>query len=257
MSSSQLPVNGGGRREHAAFPSTHWSVVLKAGVDGGPESRTALETLCRQYWYPLYSFVRRRGRTHHEAEDCTQEFLARLMAADGIARARPERGRFRTFLLTALRNFLTDEWHRAQTAKRGGGQVPSPLEFDTASERFVREPTDDGLTPEQAFDRNWALDIIEQALGDLRLEYSGSGRGALFAALAPLVWGGGPPEPSENQARQLGLNEGALKVALHRLRRRLRERLQVRVAATVDDAAEVAEELRYLVTAVGGARSPV
>ncbi|HUJ42666.1 MAG TPA: sigma-70 family RNA polymerase sigma factor [Opitutaceae bacterium] len=239
------------------FPSTHWSVVLLAGAAGGPEARSALETLCRQYWYPLYAFVRRQGRTHHEAQDCTQEFLARLLAADGIARARPERGRFRTFLLTALRNFLTDEWHRTQAAKRGGGQVPLPLEFDTAGERYAREPADAGLTPEQAFDRRWALDVVEKALLDLRVEYAASGRGALFDALAPVIWGGGAREPPAAQAQQLGLNDGAYKVALHRLRKRLRERLQAQVAATVADDTEIEEELRYLITAVGGMRPPV
>ena len=137
---NSLPGSPGGN----AFPTTQWSMVLHAGAGGDTQANSALESLCRQYWYPLYSFIRRQGHAHHEAEDCTQEFLARLLSTQGVARARPERGRFRTFLLTALRNFLTDEWRRAQASKRGG-QVPLSLEFDTAEQRYAREPADPAL----------------------------------------------------------------------------------------------------------------
>src|SRR6185503_5342553 len=157
------------------FPTTHWSVVLHAGAGSDSQVHAALESLCRQYWYPLYAFVRRQGRAHHEAEDCTQEFLARLLASDGIARARPERGRFRTFLLTALRNFLTNEWQRTQAAKRGGGAAMVSLDWQDAERRFAHEPADPGLTPEQSFDRNWALGLIETALAGLRAEYEKRG----------------------------------------------------------------------------------
>jgi RNA polymerase sigma-70 factor (ECF subfamily) len=245
------PTVGAVSRRHDAFPTTHWSIVLQAGEEAGPEASSALETLCQQYWYPLYAFVRRQGKPHHEAEDCTQEFLTRLLQGEGIARARPERGRFRTFLLTSLRNLLTNEWHRKNAAKRGGGEVTLPLEFDTANERFIREPTDDGLTPEQAYDRNWALGVIDQALANLRSEYTASGRGALFDALAPAVWGGGEPESPATKSRRLGLNEGAYNVALHRLRKRLQEHLRTHVAATVATEDEVGDELRHLIAAVG------
>lgn len=257
MAPPLLPTGKAGSHRSDAFPTTHWSIVLRAGAPAGPEASSALETLCRQYWYPLYAFVRRQGKPHHEAEDCTQEFLARLLRGDGIAQARPDRGRFRTFLLTSLRNLLTNEWHRQNAAKRGGGEIALPLEFDTANERFAREPVDDGLTPEQAFDRNWALGVIDQALTDLRSEYAGSGRGALFAALAPVVWGGGEPQPPAMQARQLGMNEGAYNVALHRLRKRLQEHLRAHVAATVATEREVADELRHLIAAVGRKPPPV
>ena len=152
----------------SAFPTTQWSVVLHVGAESESKVRAALETLCRQYWYPLYVFVRRQGRAHHEAEDCTQEFLARLLDTAGMAHARPERGRFRTFLLTALRNFLTNEWHREHAAKRGGGQAMLSLDLEKAEERFTHEPVDPGLTPEQAFDRSWAHDLIDHALAELR-----------------------------------------------------------------------------------------
>ena len=236
-----------------AFPSTQWSMVLNAGEGSETQARAALESLCRNYWYPLYTYIRRQGRTHHEAEDCTQEFLARLLASDGIARARPERGRFRTFLLTSLRNFLINEWQRGQADKRGGGQAPLPLEFDTAGERFAREPVDPGLTPEQAFDRNYALDMIRRAIDSMHAEYEKNGRGALFGALRPLVWGNNSPESLAQQAARLGMNAHAFSVALQRMRRRLGERLRLEVSQTVAEEADVDGELRHLIAASAGA----
>ena len=235
----------------SAFPTTQWSVVLHAGEGSETQVRSALEALCRRYWYPLYTFIRRQGRPHHEAEDCTQEFLARLLANEGMARARPERGRFRTFLLTSLRNFLVNQWQREQAAKRGGGQAALPLELASAEERFAREPADPGLTPEQAFDRNWARGMIDRAIAGLRKEYEKSGRGILFAALGPLVWSKVTPESHVQLAEQLGMNAHAFSVALHRLRRRLGERLRADVAETVAEGADVDAELRHLIAALG------
>jgi RNA polymerase sigma factor (sigma-70 family) len=231
-------------------------MVLNAGKGSESQARSALETLCRQYWYPLYTFVRREGRSHHEAEDCTQEFFARLLASDGVARAAPERGRFRTFLLTSLRNFLASQWRSGQAAKRGGGRVPLPLEFESASERFAREPADPGLTPKQAFDRNYALDMISRSIDGLRSEYEKSGRGALYAALQPLVWGNTSPESQGQHAGRLGMNTHAFTVALQRLRRRLGERLREEVSRTVAEEADVDEELHYLIAAAGGSPPP-
>jgi RNA polymerase sigma factor (sigma-70 family) len=239
----------------SAFPTTHWSVVLHAGSAADPEARSALETLCRQYWYPVYSFVRRQGRAHHESEDCTQEFLARLLSAGAIGRARPERGRFRTFLLTALRNFLTDEWHRSRAAKRGGGQTMEPLELVHADVRFSEEPVALGLSPEQAFDRNWAHEVIDRALSELRAEYESTGRGALFSALAPRVWGDDVDVGVSSPTESASTKAHALTMALHRLRRRLGERLRAQVAATVADGADVDEELRQLIATLGGDRN--
>jgi RNA polymerase sigma-70 factor (ECF subfamily) len=240
---------------HGEFPSTQWSMVLRAGEGSESQVRSALESLCRQYWYPLYTFIRRQGRTHHEAEDCTQEFLTRLLASDGVAKARPDRGRFRTFLLASVRNFLVKEWQRGQAAKRGGGLAPLPLEFDTAADRFAREPADPGLTPEQAFDRNWAQGMVDRAVAALRNEYEKSGRGALFAALGPLVWSNSTQESHTELAEQLGMNTHAFTVALQRLRRRLGERLRTDVAQTVADEADVDAELRYLIAALGSPAS--
>lgn len=245
---SVTPAPGG-----SAFPTTQWSVVLNAGAGSPTEARAAMEKLCRQYWYPLYAFVRRQGRSHHEAEDCTQGFLARLLAAEGVARARQEHGRFRTFLLTALRNFLTNEWHRAQADKRGGGQTPLTLDAQRADERFAREPADPGLSPDRAFDRSWARGMIAAAVTAVRAEYEKSGRGDLFAALAPQVWGGTKVEPVNQTAARLGLTPQTLTVALHRLRQRIGQRLRLDVAQTVADSSDVEAELRHLITAVSGA----
>ena len=236
-------------RASREFPTTHWSLVLHASNDAEPTARSALESLCRLYWFPLYAFVRRRGRTHHEAEDLTQEFFRQLLATGSVAKARPERGRFRTFLLAAVRNFLANDWDRTHAAKRGGGVEPVSLNLDlgTAEVRYASEPVDQALTPEQAFDRSWALGVVEHALADLRAEYTASGKSALFAALGPLVWGGHATQPMARLAEQLGLNENALNVALHRLRRRLREQVEAQIAATVAEEGDVADEVRYLI----------
>ena len=198
---ADTPQSGCTASPQRAFPSTQWSMVLHAGAESETLAHAALESLCEQYWYPLYTFVRRQGRSHHEAEDCTQEFLLRLLTIDGVGRARPERGRFRTFLLTALRNFLVNKWQHSQAAKRGGGLTLLPLEFSTAEERFAREPADPGLTPEQVYDRNWALSMINRAVDALRNEYVKSNRGALFDALAPLVWESAERKPRPNSPR--------------------------------------------------------
>jgi RNA polymerase sigma factor (sigma-70 family) len=233
-----------------SFPTTQWSLVLHAGAGAATQAHVAMEKLCARYWYPLYVFVRRQGRSHHEAEDCTQEFLTRLLAADGVARARREQGRFRSFLITALRNFLTNEWHRAQTEKRGGGQIPLPFAVTGADDRFAHEPRDEALSPDQAFDRSWARAMIEKSLETLRNEYEANGRAEIFSALLPLVWGNEVPGSLAEYAARLGLKEPALAVALHRLRRRLGERLRAHVLETVDNDAEADDEVRHLIAAL-------
>ena len=250
------PIPAGPVAPRSTFPTTHWSIVVNAGSGSDTQARASLETLCRQYWYPLYSFVRREGHPHHEAEDCTQEFLARLLADDGVARARPERGRFRTFLLAALRNFLTDEWRRTQAEKRGGGVAPLSLDLQDAEDRFSGEPVDPHLTPEQSFDRNWALGMLDRAMIRLRADYEGDGRGELFAALGPLMWGNAADETSAQAAERLAMNGHALTMALHRLRRRFRDRLREEVADTVAEGADVDAELHHLIAAVGNNLSP-
>ncbi|HEY5551599.1 MAG TPA: sigma factor [Opitutaceae bacterium] len=249
--------NAGAART-GSFPETQWSMVLRSDAAGDTRAHAALESLCLRYWYPLYTFVRRQGRDHHEAEDCTQEFFAQLLSADGLKRARPERGRFRTFLLSGMRNFLTSEWRREHAAKRGGGMTTVPVGSDDFGEQYCHEPPDTGLNPEQAFDRSWALGMIDRAVGELRAEYARSGRGELFDALAPQIWGNaaGTSESVAQQAARLEMTAQAFTVALHRARRRLGDRLRALVAETVADPKEIDAELRHLVSAINGATGP-
>jgi RNA polymerase sigma-70 factor (ECF subfamily) len=235
----------------AVFPTTQWSLVLNAGAGADEEVRSALETLCRQYWYPIYNFVRRQGRTHHEAEDFTQQFFARLLSTNAVETARPERGRFRTFLLSALRNFLTDEWRRSQTVKRGGGYAIASIELAHAEQRFAEEPADESLTPDQAFERAWAVEKLGRAMARLREEYESSGRGALFAALAPRLLNSGEAGLAGQSSAEVGLNTHALSMAMNRLRHRLGLRLREEVGATVAGGTDIDAELRLLIAALG------
>lgn len=244
----------GGVARTASFPETQWSMVIRSGDAADTGAHAALEALCRRYWFPLYAFVRRQGRSHHEAEDCTQEFFAQMLDGEGLRRAHPDRGRFRTFLLSGMRNFLTSEWRRSHAAKRGGGAATVPIGEPDLDDRYCHEPADTGLTPEQAFDRSWALGMIDRAVDELREEYRRSSRGELFDALAPQIWGG-TAEPTESVARQAGrleMTAQAYTVALHRARRRLGDRLRALVAETVADPAEIDAELRLLVAAING-----
>jgi RNA polymerase sigma-70 factor (ECF subfamily) len=227
-------------------------MILRAGAENPAQARTALESLCRQYWQPLYVFVRRQGRTHHEAEDATQQFIAQLLATDGLQRARPERGRFRTFLLTGLRNSLTSEWRSARAAKRGRGATPVELGVPDTDQPDRHEPVDPALTPEQAFDRTWAQSMIERAVQELRTEYETTRRGPVFAAIAPLIWGVEREDDLAARAAAIGQTVNSFRVALHRARHRLGERLRAQVAETVAEPADIDAELRHLIAALSG-----
>lgn len=235
-----------------AFPITQWSMILHASGDTDTQARVALEALCRAYWQPLYLFVRRQGRDHHDAEDATQQFIVQLLAADSLRQARPERGRFRTFLLTSLRNFLTSEWRRNQAAKRGGGLASLSLERLDARGSALHPVADPALTPEHAFDRSWAQEMIQRAVAELRAEYETSGRAQAFAAIAPLIWSHDSDEAIAERAAALDLTSNAFRVALHRARRRLGDRLRAQVARTVADPREIDAELRHLIDAMHG-----
>lgn len=233
----------------ADFRTTHWSVVLAAGRPESPAAHHALAQLCRDYWYPLYAYVRRRGHDAHEAQDLTQEFFARLLDKNSVQAAAQERGRFRSFLLGSLNNFLNNEWNRGQTAKRGGGYTIISWDAQTAEERYGREPFHE-LTPERIYDRRWALTLLEQVLGDLREEYSAAGKAQLFEALQVSLSGSKRRESCAELARTLDMSEGAVKVAIHRLRQRYGRHLRTRIAHTVGSDVEVDEELRRLFTAL-------
>ena len=233
------------------FVTTHWSVVLSAGGSDTPNAREALARLCQVYWYPLYAYVRRRGYGPEDAQDLTQEFFARLLARNWVGSADPTKGRFRTFLLTAMNHFLADEWDRLRAQKRGGGQRVLPLEAESAETRFQMEPPDP-LTPEKIYERHWAQTLLETVFEQLRLAYEAEGKTALFTELKGcLVQERARMQYAEISAR-LKLSEGALRVAAHRLRQRYRELLRAEIAHTVAGPGEVEEELRYLFRALAG-----
>ena len=227
------------------FATTQWTVVLSAAGPDTSQAGAALEKLCRTYWYPLYAYVRRRGQSAADAQDLTQAFFARLLARNWVGDARRDRGRFRTFLLTALSRFLADEWDKVRAQKRGGGVPAVPLQLDTAETRYGLEPADE-RTPEQAFERRWALTLLDTVLQHLRSEYEQAGRGAQFAQLNSCLVGGRDQQPYADLARELGLTEGAVKVAVHRLRKRYRELLRSEIAQTLTATEDVDEELRHL-----------
>ena len=234
------------------FATTRWTLVAAAQGAGTPEAQAALADLCRLYWYPLYAYVRRRGHDHHQAQDLTQAFFARLLEKNDLTAADQTRGRFRSFLLTACQHFLLNQLDHDTARKRGGGKAHVPLDFAGADGRYAAEPAHDD-TPERLFDRRWALELLDQALAELRQEYAAAGEAKqrLFEALSPVV--GGEAEASYTQVgEKLGMSEGAVKVAAHRLRKRCRELLREAVAQTVADPAEVDEELRHLLAAVAG-----
>ena len=236
------------------FVTTHWSVILTAGGSDTTSARQALAKLCQTYWYPLYAYVRRRGFSPPDAEDMTQEFFARFLEHDWVANADREKGRFRTFLLSAMNHFLANEWDKARAQKRGGGVPLLPLQFDTAETRYSREPAD-SVTPEQHFERRWALALLETVTGRLRMEYEQEGKGELFAALNPCLVGDRTAQPYEELAQKLALSEGAVKSAVHRLRQRYRQLLREEIAQTVAQPGEVEEELRHLIAVLGGRAS--
>lgn len=227
------------------FPATQWTVVLAAGATPSPESAVALERLCQSYWYPLYAFVRRGGHPPPDAQDLTQEFFARLLEHNWIARADRLKGRFRSFLLMAMKRFLAKEWARVRTLKRGGQVRWVPLQFDTAETRYAHEPAD-AATPEQVFEKHWALTLLESVLSRLRQNYVRNEQGPLFETLEPCLVGSREAQPYAALALQLGMNEGAVKMAVSRLRERYRVCLREEIAQTVASPAEVEEELRHL-----------
>lgn len=231
------------------FRTTHWSVVLDAAHPDTSHRQTALTALCQTYWYPLYAFVRRQGRNPHEAEDLTQDFFARLIEKNGLACVRPENGRFRSFLLASLKNFLANDWDRNRTAKRGGQYAIVSWEDQSAEERYLREPSHDA-TPEKLFDQSWALTVIETVLEELRKEYSVAGKKQIFEAIHSYLEEDGANTYAE-MAATLNMTEGAVKMAVLRLRENFRRRLRSAIAQTVGNAGEIDEELRHLFTCLG------
>ena len=227
------------------FATTHWSVVLAAGEIGSAPAQRALETLCAAYWYPIYVYVRRKGHGPDDAQDLTQEFFAQLIAKEQLRLADRNKGRFRTFLLAMLDFFLAREWSRAHRQKRGGQFRFVSLDQQTPEERYRLEPADSD-TPEKKFLRQWALTVLKQAMIALEIECAVEGKGALFQEVKNLLSGERDGAAYADIARRLATTDGAVRVAVHRLRQRYGELLRAEIAETVGTAEEVEEELRFL-----------
>jgi len=225
------------------FPTTRWTLVFAAGSPERKEARSALASLCESYWYPLYAYVRQRGYAADQAQDLTQEFFMRILEGRYLDRADPEKGRFRSFILTSLKFFVADEEDRQRARKRGGG-ARLPLEFASGEDRYQREPAHDE-TPERIFERRWALSMLDRVVERLRSEFVHHGRPEHFERLKVFLLGQ-CDAPYATLAYEMNTSEGALKVAVHRLRKRYRELFRQEIADTVADPAEVESELRYL-----------
>ena len=232
------------------FVTTHWSVVLTAGRHDTIRARAALENLCQTYWPPLYAYVRRRGYSSEDAQDLTQAFFARLLERNAVAAVAPEKGRFRSFLLASLNHFLSDEWDKARAQKRGGGKVIS-FDLQSAETQMGVIPVEN-FTPEKAFEHRWAITLLEQVYQRLDAEYRAQGKGLLFDTLRATLAGASNAAPYVELAKPLGLSEGAVKVAVHRLRQRYRTLLRETIADTVSTPGEVEDELRYLFRTLTG-----
>lgn len=231
------------------FATTRWSLVLDAGTALTPRGHDALATLCELYWYPLYSYLRRRGYRAEDAQDLTQGFFARLLEKQSLNVVDRTRGRFRSFLLASLDHYVSNERDRSRTQKRGSGVAPISLDVAIAEDRYVREPADP-LTPERIFDRNWALAVLDRVLHRLRGELRDAGKDSLFETLKVYLTGEQAAGSYRDVGAGLGLSEGALKVAVHRLRRRYRALLYDEIAHTVATPEEVELELQYLIEAI-------
>jgi RNA polymerase sigma-70 factor (ECF subfamily) len=233
------------------FATTHWTVVLAAGRRTTPQSDHALEELCQVYWYPLYAYVRRHGHSKEDAEDLTQGFFARFLKRNYLEGLTSEKGRFRAFLLAALKHFLSNERDRAMCQKRGGGETVLSLDWQDAETRYQIEPADN-LSPDKLYDRAWAIMLLEKVIARLRDESAAEGKATLFEHLKPFLMVGKGAIPYAQAAADLGLNEGAARVAVHRLRRRYRELLREEIAQTLSDPAMLEEELHALFNAFSG-----
>ena len=233
------------------FLSTHWSIVLRAGqADDDSDTRDALAFLCQRYWYPLYVFVRKKGIVREAAEDVTQGFFARLIEKNALEHATPSRGRFRSFLLASLQNFLGNERDQAAALKRGGGKPLLSLDIEAGESRLRAEPSHD-QTPESIFDRAWAVHLLELVVDRLRKEFADKGKATEFEILQPFLAGTHPEASYAQAAAEIGCSYAGVRQAAHRLRKRYRELLRAEVAQTVNGEDEIEDEIRGLFDALG------
>ncbi|MBI5818765.1 MAG: sigma-70 family RNA polymerase sigma factor [Verrucomicrobia bacterium] len=231
------------------FPRTRWSVVLAARRASSDESAAALDAICRAYWYPLYTYVRRSGQSSHDAQDLTQEFFRRLLEKRWLDSADRNKGRLRTFLIVALKNFMRNEWRRATTQRRGGGQAPVPFDTAFAESRYAADAAA-ALDADAEFDRQWAMTLLNLTVARLQAEFAAAGKPGDFEALKGCLMAGRGAIDYPAVARRLGIHEGAARVAVHRLRKRFREVYREEISQTLTDGADVEDELRHLAAAL-------
>lgn len=240
-SSSTDVVGAGGQ-----FPATLWSVVLAAGGhEASPDAERAVTSLYGAYWYPLYAFLRRHGKTPHDAEDLTQAFFLHLLQRRALGTVEPAKGRFRSFLLASLKNFMTDDWKKSQARKRGGGATLVSIDGNAAEARYQDEPAHE-LDPEKLFERRWALTLLDRVLQRLDAEWRTAGKGERFTQLKVFLSGEPGVGTYAETARRIGMTEGSIKVAILRLRHRYRELIRAEIASTLENEAEINDELRHL-----------
>jgi RNA polymerase sigma-70 factor (ECF subfamily) len=231
------------------FETTNWRQIFATQDRDDPEAPEALAVLCQSYWYPIYAHIRQFGDDPNDTEDLTQSFFADLLRPDALAAVHPSKGKFRAFLLACCQHFLSHQRDHDRALKRGGGRPKVSINVRDAENRYRNEPVDN-LTPEALFDRRWALTVLESVFGDLRADYERRGKSALFEALKSQLTCGPETPPLAEVATSLGMTEGAVQVAGHRLRLRYREALLTRIGATVANSAEIEEEVRDLFAAV-------
>lgn len=230
------------------FPNTRWSVVLAAARPGSPESAAAIEAICRSYWYPLYAYARRSGRSAHDAQDLTQDFFCHLLEKGWLKDANPEKGKLRTFLIVALKHFMAKEWRRFSAQRRGGGRERLQLDTAFAESRYAIDPA--ALPPEDTFDRQWALILLERTTTRLRDDFTRSGRSADFDVLKSCLLAERGTIDYAGIARQLGVPEGSARVSVHRLRKRFRQIFREEITRTLPDGADVDDEMHHLAAAL-------
>jgi RNA polymerase sigma-70 factor (ECF subfamily) len=245
------PENEASGATAAVFATTHWTVVLQAARPDRDGGEAAFARLYVDYWPPLYGYVRRRGFSPADAEDLAQDFFTRLLEKQALANLQREGGKFRSFLLGSLENFLANEWDRAQAQKRGSGHKPLSLDAEDGEMHFQALAIASELTPESLFERQWVLTLLEHVVEQLRAEETVSGKRELFEDLRPHLPGDRSGLPYAEIATRHGTSEGAIKVAVHRLRHRYGQYLREQVARTVSSPAEVGEELRHLIEVIG------
>ncbi len=232
------------RGRDAAFPATRWTWIQQAG-EGDAEARSALAKLCEVYWYPVYAYVRRVGRSPEDAEDLTQGFFSKLLEKEAFHHAKASKGRFRNFLLSALKHHLTDEHRKASAQKRGGGSAPVSIDQERAERRFQSEPRT-AMTPEDAFERQWAETLLRQVFALLQENYASRGKASLYEALEPYVSWGEASVPQQEVADRLGMKVSTLRSEIFQLRRQYGHLLHQTIASTVDSPQAVDDELRHL-----------